>query len=205
MGVVVVAQHESGGDVRREQKREEHQDHAPESRGRGARAVRDAQVREQVQCQIAHAREGDLRVARREALHGVVDPRIVARADVVDGVHEAVEAFAPHPRRYHGLADRQEMRAQAADGFLDDDLEAGPCDEAVQEAQDRRRAVGEGLYPELGEDDHGERDRCAEDAREERGEDGCAIWVRDGRVVGKWEESWRPCMDDPDLNTRLLR
>lgn len=110
-------------------------------------------MREEVDSEIPKPRKRDFRMPRRERLESVVNLRSIARADLVDTIHDAVETDADDTLRNDRVTHGEEMRTQAADGFFEDHLEARAGGEAVQQAEDAGRQVGERFEPDLSEED----------------------------------------------------
>lgn len=120
-------------------------------------------------------------MAGREGLHGVLDPVRVPGADV-RVVHEGLKAAAPCctiVRRDDRFADRQEMRAETADGLLEDDLEKSACDEGKAEAENGGSGIVEASDAgvDLAEEDYGDGKGSAENTSGQGGEDRRDIWV----------------------------
>ena len=173
--VVVLVDGQGAADQARAQDRRVDGDQLPHGR---VVVGKDLELGVEVEVQVDEAREGGRGVARRHRLERVVDLLGVARADlgrVVDA-REArpVVAGALDARRVAGaadvgLADVEEVRAQAADEPLDEDLEHGRRDERVEQADDAVVDVPEGAHPDLADEDHDDGD---EGGQQRGGHDG---------------------------------
>ena len=120
----------------------------------------------QVQGEVDEPRESSGRMARWEGLETVVDGVFVASADAAV-VHDARPAGAGLGAEVRDgrVADREEVRAEAADEAFDHDLEDGGGDEGVEQAEDGVVDVPEGADADLHEED--------DDDGDEGGEQGC--------------------------------
>lgn len=130
---------------------------------------KDLELGVEVQVQEDEARKSSRRMAAGERLQAVVNLVWVSGADVagVVDLREAapVEALVGDAGEVW-LADVEEVRAEAADEPLAEDLEDGGGDERVQEAEDAVVDVPEGADADL----HRQDDRDGDDGGEESGE-----------------------------------
>lgn len=132
---------------------------------------KDLELGVQVQIQIDEPRERSRRVSRRHRLKAVIDLVPVPGADlrrVVDllepgGIIATVGAAGG--KRDVRLADGQEVRAQAPDEPLDEDLEHGGGDEGVEQSDDGVVDVPEGADADL----HHEEDEDGDEGGEQCG------------------------------------
>ena len=149
----------------------------------------------QIQSQKNKTRKRSSRVARRHRLERVVDLIRVARADIlcIINLGETLRRVSSlgdarvGRARDVGLADRQEMRAQAADQPLDEDLENGGGDQRVQQAQDAVVDVPEGANADLHAQDDEDGDHGGQEGGQPDRDDFLAhrvgeLWVDDFAV-----------------------
>ena len=128
-------------------------------------------------------------VAGRERCHCVLEGVLVRVGAHLDRVHDLVEADGVEARGVVGagegdvgLADVEEVGAEAADELLDDDLEKGGEDDGVEQAEHGVVEVPEGADADLGQGDDAQRDDGVEDAREGGRDDPAAAGVGKLRV-----------------------
>lgn len=116
----------------------------------------DLQLGVQVEVQIYESTKGSGGVARGEGLETVVNGVWVAGADVACE-HDLLEASAVVLVLDEGgvwLAHGEEVRTQATDEPLEEDLEDGGGDEGVEDADDGIVGVPERADPDLHAEDH---------------------------------------------------
>lgn len=151
----------------------------------------DLELRIEVQIQVDEASEGGSGVARRERLERIIDLVLIARADlrrvvylVETGsvVRGALLALGVAGQADVGLADVEEVGAQAADQALEEDLEDGGRDERVQQAEDAVVDVPERPHPDLHEQDHDDGDHGRQERRQPDRDDLLAQRVGELRV-----------------------
>lgn len=132
---------------------------------------KDLQLRVEVQIQIDEPRERSRRVSRRHRLKTIINLIPVPSADLrrivnllkPSGIIPTIRATSG--KRDIRLADGQEMRAQAPDEPLDEDLEHGGGDEGVEQADDGVVDVPEGADADL----HDQEDEDGDEGGEQRG------------------------------------
>lgn len=129
----------------------------------------DLELGIKVEVEEDESREGGRGVARREGLEAVVDLVAVAGADGVR-VHNLLVARAGvGAGRDLGLADSEEVRAEATDQPLNEYLEDGGGDERVEKPDDGVVDVPEGADANLHAEDDEDRDQGC---HQRRGVDG---------------------------------
>lgn len=151
----------------------------------------DLELRIEVQIQVDEASEGGSGVTGRERLERIIDLVLVARADLRRVVYlieaggvvrGALLALGVAGQADVGLADVEEVGAQAADQALEEDLEDGGRDERVQQAEDAVVDVPERPHPDLHEQDHDDGDHGRQERRQPDRDDLLAQRVGELRV-----------------------
>lgn len=140
----------------------------------------DLELGVEVEVQIDEAREGGGRVTRRHGLEAVVDGVSIPGADlagVVDLLEPSSIISSPNDAGIIGskrdvrLAHGQEVRAQASDEPLDENLKDGGCDQGVQEADDGVVDVPERANADLHDEEHKDGDEGGEQRSGPDGDD----------------------------------
>lgn len=174
------------GDHQGGQQRQHREGKFPEGR---AVVGPDFELRVKPQEQKPKARKGSCSVSAGEGSDGVLDhPPVRLRTDL-RRVHDLLEPHAIQPRgvarrreRDVRHADVEEVRAEAADELLNDDLHHAGEDDGPQRAEDGGAGVPRRLDAHLGDDVNEDRDTDGHEAGLPRGEDPAAVRVGPFRV-----------------------
>lgn len=153
---------------------------------------KDLEFGVEVQVEVAEAGEGSGGVSTGETLERVVDLLHIAGANLLGNV-QALESsgavsgagdatLASSDTRQIGLASLEEVRAQATDEELDEDLENGGANEGVEKADDSVVDVPEGADADLHEKDDADGDDGSEEGSKPNGNDFVAHRVGKLRV-----------------------
>lgn len=129
---------------------------------------KDLEFGVEVEVQVDEASKGRRGVAAGHALQAVVDLLAVAGADVGSEVDvlETTDAVRGSPdKRRVGLAHVEEVRAQTANEPLDEDLEDGGRDQAVENTEAGVVEVPEGAHANL----HDQEEEDGDERGEKRG------------------------------------
>lgn len=150
----------------------------------------DLELGVEVKSEEDEAGESSGGVTRRHRLERIIDLVLVAGADILCVVNlpeplcgvSVLGNTGVGSTRDVGLADRQEVRAQAADEPLDEDLEDSCRDQGVEKTEDAIVDVPEGADADLHAQDDEDGDHGGEEGGEPDGNDFLAHGVGELRV-----------------------